>query len=303
MDMRLGALAGRQGGTFSVHQAHALGVGDVELRRATLSGELIRVRRGAYIDGKLWSAADRDERYRLTVMAVARSRPGDVVSHQAAAALHGLPLWDLNPGRVDLHTDIRQAVHRPGLCLHPRAVEPATLVGDLPVVSVARAVVGTALTSGLTAAVVAGDFALHEEMVTEAELFDEVALVTPHQGRARALEAVVAMDGKSESVGESRTRLVLDTLGLTVISQFVVRDQTGSVVARVDFLVEGVVVEFDGKVKYRGEGKDAAEAVWLEKRREDRIRRLGYPVERVVWDDLERPGRLGARIRAARPAA
>jgi hypothetical protein len=43
--------------------------------------------------------------------------------------------------------------------------------------------------------------------------------------------------------------------------------------------------------------------VWLEKRREDRIRRLGHPVERVVWADLDRPGPLGARIRGSRPNA
>ena len=38
-------------------------------------------------------------------------------------------------------------------------------------------------------------------------------------------------------------------------------------VARVDFLVEGVALEFDGRVKYRAEGEDAAEVVWADKRR------------------------------------
>ncbi len=110
------------------------------------------------------------------------------------------------------------------------------------------------------------------------------------------------MDEAAESVGESRTRLILQDLGLAYESQHWITDAAGHAVARVDFLVEGVVLEFDGRVKYRAEGDLAGEVVWLEKRREDAIRGLGHPVERVIWDDLDRPGLLGARIRAARPA-
>lgn len=166
--------------------------------------------------------------------------------------------------------------------------------------SVARALVRVALTAGRDFAVVAGDAALHRGLVTEEELLEEVARVTPHQGRRRALEAVLQMDGKAESVGESRTRLVFHDLGFTYESQFHVLGDDGAVVARTDFLVEGVIVEFDGRVKYRAEGEDASAILWMEKRREDAIRRRGYPVERVIWSDLERPGLLGARIRAAK---
>jgi hypothetical protein len=45
---------------------------------------------------------------------------------------------------------------------------------------------------------------------------------------------------------------------------------------------------------------DPEEVVWLEKRREDAIRRLGHPVERVIWNELERPGLIGARVRSAK---
>ncbi|HEU5144799.1 MAG TPA: hypothetical protein VFT81_06445, partial [Dermatophilaceae bacterium] len=73
----------------------------------------------------------------------------------------------------------------------------------------------------------------------------------------------------------------------------------GTVIARSDFLVEGVILEFDGRVKYGGEAEDAAAVLWQEKLREDAIRRRGHPVERVIWSELERPGLIGARIRAA----
>jgi hypothetical protein len=159
-------------------------------------------------------------------------------------------------------------------------------------------------------AVVAGDAALHAGLVTPTELLADVALLSAHEGRQRALDAVHRMDAAAESVGESRTRMVLQELGLSYESQVVLHDAAGSFVARVDFLVEGVVVEFDGRMKYQRQrdaedeaatAADLAQVVWLEKRREDRVRRLGHPVERLVWEDLARPGLVGERIRAKRP--
>lgn len=317
MDERLHALAGAQDGAFGVTQAAAVGVGPDELRRAVRAGELVRPRRAAYVDAGRWAVADADERYRLVVRSVAHSRPGDVVSHHAALALHGLPLWGHDGDRVDLLTGVGQAVRRPGIHVHPISDAATVAVGPLATASVARSVVRTALTMGRDCAVVAGDAALHRELVTREQLLGEVALVSPHEGRGRALEAVLCMDEKAESVGESRTRLVLVDLGLSFESQVWIVDAAGVRVARVDFLVEGVVLEFDGRVKYLGAldqadrgpgevsaadaGEDAARVVWLEKRREDDIRRLGHPVERVVWEELRRPGLIGVRVRAARP--
>jgi very-short-patch-repair endonuclease len=56
-----------------------------------------------------------------------------------------------------------------------------------------------------------------------------------------------------------------------------------------------VLVEFDGALKYA----DDPRALFREKRREDRLRRLGYVVIRVTWADLEAPGRLIALAREA----
>lgn len=307
MDERLHALAGSQSGAFSAGEALAIGCDERDLHRSVRVGELVRVRRGAYVSARVWGDADEDERYRLTCLAVARSRPGDVLSHHAALAVHGLPLWDHDPGRIDLLSSTRQAVRRGSVWLHPATGVTSADVGGLAAVSPARAVVRSALTMGRDCAVVAGDAALHRGLVDPAELVAEVARVSPHEGRRRAMKAVLSMDGRAESVGESRTRLVLDDLGLAHDSQVVITDSHGEFVARVDFLVDGVVLEFDGRLKYgraRDEQDEAAtdpsQVLWLEKRREDRVRRLGHPFERVVWGELTRPGLIGARIRAAR---
>ena len=310
MQERLQALAGRQAGAFSAAEALAIGCDERDLHRSVRVGELVRVRRGAYVSARVWADADVDERYRLTCLAVARSRPGDVLSHHAALAAHGLPLWDHDPGRIDLLSSVRQAVRRGAVWLHPASgVVRVDARGGLPVVSPARAVVRSALTMGRDCAVAAGDAALHRGLVDPTELLAEVARVSPHEGRRRAMQAVLSMDGRAESVGESRTRLVLDDLGLAHDSQVVITDADGRFVARVDFLVNGVVLEFDGRLKYERArddqdeaASDPSEVLWLEKRREDRVRRLGHPFERVVWGELARPGLIGARIRAASAA-
>ena len=306
MDRRLEALAGSQGGVFAAHEAVAAGLTKACLHQALRARELVRVRRGAYVHATAWQHASLDERYRLGCLAVARSRPGDALSHHAALAVLGLPLWGHDAARIDLLSDMVQGVRRGAVWLHPDDGVVLAPVADIPSVSPARALVRTALTMGQDCAVVAGDAALHRGLVTEADLVTEVAFVSPHQGRRRALEAVLLMDGRSESVGESRTRLALRRLGFTPESQVVLRDSGGRFVARVDLVVDGVVLEFDGRVKYarQRDAEDGSagleEIVWLEKRREDAIRRLGHPVERVIWTELDRPGLLGARVRSAR---
>lgn len=103
----------------------------------------------------------------------------------------------------------------------------AASVDGAPVTSVTRAVVRTALTMARSCAAVAGDAALKQGRVTVAEPVDEVATVSPHQGRGRALAAVLDMDEKAESVGESRCRMALQDLGFTIESQVVLSDHHG----------------------------------------------------------------------------
>ena len=81
MDNRLQALAGEQAGAFSSTQALARGVDPLELRAALRRGEVVRVRRGAYVARGAWDAADQDGRYLLTALATVHTRPGDALSH------------------------------------------------------------------------------------------------------------------------------------------------------------------------------------------------------------------------------
>lgn len=118
-------------------------------------------------------------------------------------------------------------------------------------------------------------------------LLQEVAEQCPRQPGRAAFKAVLdRVDPRAESPGESLTRLVMWMLGYALTSQVEIRDATGALVARVDFLLDGapVIIEFDGYRKY-----ESASSLVLEKKREDRLRALGYEVVRLVWSDLTDP--------------
>lgn len=112
-------------------------------------------------------------------------------------------------------------------------------------------------------------------------------------------------DPGAESVGESRSRILIDRVGLPRPQlQFPVRTRHGDVIARSDFGWPEfrTVDEFDGKEKYsRGlpRGRSEADAVFAEKVREDRIRDLGWQVVRWTWAELDDPLALADRIRRA----
>ena len=146
---------------------------------------------------------------------------------------------------------------------------------------------------------VAADRALATGRVQIDDVVEMIGHLAPtaRQG-LRAQRWLRACDPLAESVGETRTRLLLIDLGHAPRSQVRVTDAAGTVMARADFLVGSrVIVEFDGLVKYAG--KDGREALAAEKRREDALRALGYEVVRLTWADLDHPRRVDALVRSA----
>jgi len=300
MDQQTKTRMAANGGVIGAAEIEALGPSPEDRERWVRNGRLVRVRRGAYVDAARWSDASVDERYRLTVMAVARSRGGDeVVSRHSALSLWRLPLWDVDRRLVVLSSDVEETATRSGLRVTPlRGLVAAERVDGLHVQAVADALVTTGSFT-VEGAVVAADAALRTGLCSPEDLEDaRRRLVVGLRGRRRALRALDAIDGSSESPGESRARLVLMALGLPVESQHEVRDGSGRLVARVDFLVAGrVVVEFDGAVKYGGAEGHAA--LVAEKLREDKLREMGFVVIRLTWADLARPDLIRHRIESA----
>lgn len=295
MDQRVHDALVDQRGALAGAELRRLGATAASTRAAVRRGEVVRVRRGALVEGARYRAATSTERYALRVRAVMHSRPGDAAWRHAALAMYGLPLWDVDLHRIDLLGDVRASTYAGDLAIHPRAGREVVWLDGLPVADLAAAVVSTAACSGVAAGVVAADAALGRGMFTSARLAQVAAIAPAPRGSRRVAQTLALADPASESPGESVTRVALVLAGFRVRSQVSITDG-GSFVARVDLLVgDRVVVEFDGALKYAdGDGR----TVFREKVREDRLRALGYAVLRVTWSDLRYPERIVRRVRA-----
>ncbi|MGL4745566.1 MAG: type IV toxin-antitoxin system AbiEi family antitoxin domain-containing protein [Dermatophilaceae bacterium] len=295
---RLRDVADSRGGVFTSAEALRLGVDDSTLSRMTRRGAVVRVRRDAYVLVESWTSASPEGRLALRTRAVLRTRGVDLASHQSALALHGLPLHDVDLDAVDLlSARVSRVRLAGGLRLHPGGDVGVVVADGYRCVPLETALAQVAARSGAAVAIVPLDHAVHHGRVSLDRVLAAGSWQGPRLGRIAA-DLARLTDGRSESVGETRTRLALVDAGLSVRSQVEVRSPLGDLAGRVDLLVsDRVVVEFDGLVKYGG--ADGREALVAEKRREDALRSLGYVVIRVVWADLDRPAALVARVRRA----
>jgi hypothetical protein len=290
--------------------ALADGFSDGELARMVRRRDLLRLQRGAYLPAETGTVPSAAERYRVIIAATIRGlRIPGVVGHASAAVLHGLPLWRVPLGRVHV---IRRppaggsGSNRVHLHVTRLPVHEVTVADDVEVTTVTRTIVDLARTAPFESAVIAADAALAARGTTPQQLLDCLDAMGPGPGTRRATRVVEFADGRSGSVGESRSRVVLHELGLAPSGlQFEITTATGAFVARTDFVweEEGVVGEFDGRIKYgrlSRPGQEAGDAVFEEKRREDAIRDLDWEVARWTWGDLAVPSQIGARVERAR---
>jgi hypothetical protein len=308
MNPKLRRRAAGHGGTFSRQDAVECGYTVSQVRERLRDGRWILLRRGFYAERS--DSTDRPpweretEAHRLAVHAAARALAGSavVISHQSAVVLHGLPSWGLDLDLVHVtRTDRGHGRILAGTSHHVGEL-PASAVTSaegLPATTVARAIIETSCAARYEAAVVLCDSGLRSGLVTRTDLTETLGQMSGWPGTGTPLAAVAFADERSESVGETRLRVLLDTHGLPA-PDLQVPFGTGpnEVLARVDFFFREyqVVVEFDGMLKYRD---DAVGAVVREKHREDRLRSAGVLVVRVTWDDLDQPERVVHRIRQA----
>jgi len=66
-----------------------------EIKTMVRHGDLVRVRRGAYVPGPVSTTPTgvREQHRQLIDATLGQSGDGNVVSHMSAAVLHGLPIW------------------------------------------------------------------------------------------------------------------------------------------------------------------------------------------------------------------
>ena len=229
------------------------------------------------------------------------SRARAALSHQSAAAVHGLEM--LSPTLTRVHsttvagTGFRTATHHRHVAT--LTDDELVTVDGVLVTSIERTAVDIACgAASFAQALAVVDSALR--LGADREIMKRM-LVGRRRGVGLARRALHHADGRSDNPGESWSRAQMIEAGLpTARLQHTFRDDDGEHVARTDFDWDGRLVgEFDGKVKYeklRKPGEDATAVVLREKHREDCLRSMGVMVIRWTWDDL-RGGRVVALIR------
>lgn len=303
-DTALRARLAAQDGVISAADLRSIGLGPNEVRRLLNSGVVRRVRPGCFVDMQRWSAEPAAGRHLLEARAALcpsaphAARTRYAASHLTALVAWGLPVLveDLGPIHV-CRLDSGRIRRLPPLLVHG-AVDAASVRTrhGLRVVAPALAIVQATRTTGARAGLMAADAALRAGLATGADLSE--AVVASRKGAERRMPAACRQvldlaSAASESPGESWTRLVFHGLGLAQPQQqAMILDEHGAFVARVDFLFHKarLIVEFDGAIKYAG--ADGPAALIAEKRREDRLRQLGFRVVRLTWADLARPAQV-----------
>ena len=296
LDAALVATARSQHGMITTAQAAQAGLSAPVLVKLVKAGVLQHPGRGLYAIAAL-RESDPKAWHRQLCAGAFLLYPDAVLAGTTALLAHGIPVWGAPLGVPTILRPIKRAGGMTAFWVRPARGE--TLWTEWgPASPPASALVQHAVDHGIVTGVVSADAALREGSVTLDQLTEQVDAVAtwPHSSRAASMLRLV--DGRRESVGESRCGVALALAGVDVTPQVTLRDERGHFVARVDFLVDGtkVVIEFDGKVKYAA---GDPRVLWGEKRREDRLRGLGYVVVRITWAQLERPVDVAAAVRAA----
>lgn len=291
--------------------ARTAGLSDHSLQAATRHGTLERVYWGMYLPsgsaGELLTREQRQHRYRYKVLGAVDAGRGDkAVSHWSAAALWGMPMLGGDLERVHFTANRTGGGRdRTRACtLHATPWQPDEVI-ELPgllVTTPARTAVDISRAGTFEQGVCACDAALRMG-ATRLELETIVARAGRRKGIDTARRAVAFADVAAESIGESWSRALMSTMGDIPVPELQpeIHDSDGVFAARTDFRIRGTLLgEFDGYdkyIRYLKPGESPADAVYREKRREERLNELGFTVARWGWDDLMNPDRLRRILR------
>jgi hypothetical protein len=230
-------------------------------------------------------------------VAGARRHDGTALAFGSCAIARGLPLVTGVPKHGQLivaaggWTGIRKGIRYRAMQVLPDHLTEIDIYGDgttVPMTTAARTLADIARTMSAADAVAAGDAALRAGM-TSAQDVREILEAMWHVRGCRSAQHVIDLwDARRETALESWSALRFWEWGLPAATPQVEFYDDEGFIGRVDFFWEeyGVVGEADGRLKY-----DVPEALYDEKRREDRLRRTDgcRDVIRWGWGDLKAP--------------
>ncbi|MGB4777423.1 hypothetical protein [Microbacterium sp.] len=295
------------------------------VRRHVREGTWQRIAPGVFAHRADWLALKPLERHRLRVEEVAhRLEPGAVLSHFAAAAIHGIDLLGAWPDAVEVTIE-RATGGRSGGAVARRALGLAGVervpFGTHEVTTPAQTALDLARALPFVRAVSAIDQAIWTgrpggPLTTKAEILALLDGDAPRRGDARARRAIEAAEPLAANARETQMRLLVISLGFPRPRLQERRVLRSGRVAYGDlyFPDQDHWVEIDGRGKYLSpeyaSDRDPSEIVIDEKNRENEIRRevRGFTRfeatdaddSRYVYDVLAADGMRSTKPRPAR---
>ncbi|MBM3674468.1 MAG: DUF559 domain-containing protein [Actinobacteria bacterium] len=293
-DVDIATLAASQHGVFSDRQAR------LRLSRSAIHHRLASAR-WLEILPRVYRIPGTPVTGRSELMAaVLASGDGAVASHESAACLWGLPGFELLAPRVTVQ---RRPRRLQGIKTCQTFTFPSShrsVVDDIPCTSVARTLFDLCGTIRLERVERTLDTALGRGLVT-VQVMRETLEQMGRQGRdgTAVMTVLLAPRGDGhiapESELEARFLRLVHEGGLPTPDQQVDLGDDGGWVGRVDFFFRdaGLVVEVDGMAFH-----DALLDRRADARRDARLRRARFRVERFRWGDVvQRPEYVRQRLR------
>jgi hypothetical protein len=297
MTQNLGQIIQASGGIFSRAQALDCGETDRTIAVAVRDGALVHLRRGFYAPADIYATADPSAKHVLHARAALAGQRGRVaLTGVSAAALHGFAIHDTSLEVIHLvRLDNGATRTEAGIVHHGTRRDIEEEIGSYQGILAsipARAIWEVACRSSLEGGVVTADSALHQSPELKESLrglHDHFALFP---GSTKARTVMRLADGRSESPGESITRVQFHRYGIPMPEpQFHVIGPRSELIGIADFYWEDFrhLGEFDGKIKYQKllrAFESPSDCVIREKRREDEMRAGSRGMTRFVWSDV-----------------
>ena len=274
-----------------------------EVARLDRDRRLHRVRRGAYVRKEFWESLPPWERYRLRVLAVARTWQSPVFCLESAAVLQGLPIFD-EPTHIHVLSMDGRSWSEGDVIVHgysdPKDMTDAAGIG---VTALADTAVDLARVLPPAFALAVVDAAARI-LSARGEPIDvsERGRAQANRRGVRQLDWVQARATPvSESAEEAVSRAVIEWLGYetpVLQQEFAYEGEMD----RSDFYWRRlrIVGESDGYGKYDADDAQAMKAHFVrEKRREDRLRRHEGGFARWDWADTMRFEPLDKKLRSS----
>ncbi|MET8319375.1 type IV toxin-antitoxin system AbiEi family antitoxin domain-containing protein [Micromonospora sp. NPDC005189] len=297
-------VAAEQNGIVTLEQARAVGLSTHEVQRFCRAGRWRVVARGSYlVDADLYDGVPRRARIRA---AVASYGPAAAAVLSTAAELHGLAGMRVTEL---IHLSVPGPVARPARLAHPQVVahqlvippEHLVRVDGITATGSLRTLADLCLRADRFSAVSVLDSAVNRRLVTADDLLSIPRLIRGRRGAIAARGYLGEVDGRSQSPLETRARLrcVDGRVGPDAL-QLEVRDGDGYLLGIGDLGWRGprIIAEADGRGPH-----GVPEAVFADRRRQNRLVNAGWTVLRFTWSDTLNPDYIPWTVRQAIAAA